>query len=35
LDAWKNVSTVGLEIMSMISPRAQRRYCSRYQQARS
>jgi hypothetical protein len=32
LDAWKNVSTVGLEMMS---PRAQCRYCSRYQQSRS
>jgi hypothetical protein len=35
LDAWKNVSTVGLEMMSVMSPRAQRRYCSRYQQSRS
>ena len=26
LDAWKNVSTVGLEMMSTMSPRAQCRY---------
>jgi hypothetical protein len=35
LDAWKNVSTVGFEMMSMMSPRAQCIYCSRYQQSRS
>ena len=34
LDAWKNVSTVGLEMMSMVFPRAQCRYYSRYQQPR-
>jgi hypothetical protein len=35
LDAWKNVSTVGFEMMSVMSPQAQCRYCSRYQQSRS
>ena len=35
LDAWKNVSTVGFEMMSTISPRVQRGYFSRYHQSHS
>jgi pimeloyl-ACP methyl ester carboxylesterase len=35
LDAWKNVSTVGLEMMSVMSPGPQCGYLSRYRQSRS